>query len=210
MNRLFRAFMCVLAMISLSACATNFSAPKTPAEGENVGIVSAMQPQAMVDLLAGYIPEGREFASLESVQNFNDDVLYLVTKKSENPRSIKVVTPPNSISKKIGDKPALVYWAEVARSANVDLLIVPQILNWHELDGSSVGAVSPASVFIQYYLIDAKSGNMLARSVFKEQQQSLSGNLLNASTFFKRGGKWLTARELANEGTTKMIREFGL
>ena len=50
----------------------------------------------------------------------------------------------------------------------------------------------------------------MARSHFKEKQVGLSDNLMNFNTFIKRGGKWVSTEELAQEGMDKMIKEFGL
>ena len=40
---------------------------------------------------------------------------------------------------------------------------------------------------------------------YDETQKSLSENLLDASKFFKGGGKWVTAENLAEMGLTEML-----
>ena len=65
---------------------------------------------------------------------------------------------------------------------------------------------------MDFYLIDTREpgGALVARSHFKEKQVGLSDNLMNFNTFIKRGAKWVTTEELAQEGMDKMIKEFGL
>lgn len=88
----------------------------------------------------------------------------------------------------------------------VDLLIVPQILDWRERAGAARVTTS-AAVNMDFYLIDVREpGALVSRSHFKEKQVGLSDNLMNFDTFLKRGAKWLTVQELAMEGMQKMIK----
>ena len=104
---------------------------------------------------------------------------------------------------------ALAHWAKIGKDMGVDLLIVPQILDWRERAGSSAGVTTSAAVNMDFYLIDVREpgGALVSRSHFKEKQVGLSDNLMNFDTFLKRGAKWLTAQELAMEGMQKMIKE---
>lgn len=178
-----------------------------------VGVVGAIQPTGTVDLLAGYISEQRELASDEAVMAFDTRLMELLRAQSSPSRSFRFY--PTSMTASTQDASgnrlsALQYWVEFGKAHDVELLIVPQILMWHELEGSSVGAVSTAEVDVNFYLVDVKNATLLQRSHFAEKQQSLSSNLLTAGTFFKRGGKWLTTQELSEEAVAKMIKEFGL
>jgi len=211
---LIRSLLCAIAALALLAgCASEPVRPLTPLTGVSIGVAGAVQPTGTVDLLAGYIPEQRELASDEALLAFDEAMLSMIRTNADPARSIVSVPRAHvkeSSQKAAGQNTALTRWVETARAAGVDLLIVPQILFWHDRQGGPMGAVTSADVFIQFYLIDAKAGTLLARSVFNEKQQSLAGDLLQAPIFFRRGGKWLTAQELANEGIMKMIKEFGL
>ena len=206
--------LCLVLLVALAGCATKAQRPSAPLAGVSVGIVGVVQPMGTTDLLAGYIPENRELASPQAVLDFDTDLLDKVRAKADGSRKImplpgvKGVNP--SSDRVAGRNTALQHWVKVGRKAGVELLIVPQILDWHEREGSSAGVISSAAVDVQFYLINVKEGVLLNRSVFREKQQSLSGDLLHAKTFFKRGGKWITARQLAGEGMDKMITEFGL
>ncbi|HIU18367.1 MAG TPA: nucleoid-structuring protein H-NS [Candidatus Avidesulfovibrio excrementigallinarum] len=206
--------LCLVLLVALAGCSSKAQRPAAPLAGVSVGIVGVVQPMGTTDLLAGYIPEARELASAQAMLDFDTDLLDKVRAQADSARTIvplpgeKGVNP--SSERVAGRNTALQHWVEVGRKAGVDLLIVPQILDWHEREGSSAGVISSAAVDVQFYLIDVEEGVLLNRSVFREKQQSLSSDLLHAGNFFKRGGKWITARQLSGEGMDKMITEFGL
>ena len=77
--------------------------------------------------------------------------------------------------------------------------------------GGEAGAVSAAAVNEDFYLIDARKPEaLLQRSHFAEEQQSLVNDLTQIGSFFRRGGKWVSALELAGEGMDKAVEEIGL
>ena len=196
----------------VTACQKAPKAPAVPLPDVRVGVVGAIQPMGTSDLLAGFIPEGRGLASPEALDAFNTELMALLGKESRRnfvfiPAGIGV-DPTNT---SVRDLSALRHWVAVGREKGVDLLIVPQILNWHERDGGKAGVVTPAEIDINFYLIDTRDGgNLLQRSHTRERQQGLANNLLEIDSFLKRGGRWLTAGELAHEAMLKMSREFGL
>jgi len=63
----------------------------------------------------------------------------------------------------------------------------------------------PASVAFDFRLYAAATGRTLCSGRFDETQQTLTDNLFNITTWFKRGNKWLTAEQLAREGIMKML-----
>ena len=212
MRTLLRFVLCLTMVFSLTGCALEPTGPLVPLTEVTVGVAPAVQPETTIDLLAGYIPEDRKLASTEALLYFDGDMLTMIKQNCDSARIIKAI-PVASVtasSRKAGENTALTLWVKAARKANVELLIVPQILDWREREGGALGVTAPAKVFVQFYLINAKTGELVSRSVFNEQQQSLAGDLLNVRTFFKRGGKWLTAQELSREGIMNMIKEFGL
>ena len=110
-----------------------------------------------------------------------------------------------------GRRNALVTWAERARRAGADMIVVPHIVMLQERVGGEAGAVSAAAVNEDFYLIDARKPEaLLQRSHFAEEQQSLVNDLTQIGSFFRRGGKWVSALELAGEGMDKAVEEIGL
>ena len=160
-------------------------------------------------VLAVSIPEDRVLASDQAVATFNEELMKLL--KTTTHRSYVFIPKAGGADPRERNG-ALAHWAKIGKDMGVDLLIVPQILDWRERAGSSAGVTTSAAVNMDFYLIDVREpgGALVSRSHFKEKQVGLSDNLMNFDTFLKRGAKWLTAQELAMEGMQKMIKEFGL
>jgi hypothetical protein len=75
------------------------------------------------------------------------------------------------------------------------------IYRFEERRGGNFAADKPAGVGFHMHLIE--DNNIIRIFVFDETQQALSENVLNIGKFFRRGGKWLTAGELSEEGIKK-------
>lgn len=105
---------------------------------------------------------------------------------------------PLDIAKKLG------------KALGADYVLVGNIWRYRERMGSSLGIAKPASVAFSLYLVNAENGKTVWQGRFNETQQSLSENLLKAPEWFKRGGKWLEASELARYGLADLLEEFPL
>ncbi len=180
----------------------------------NIGVIGVTQPMGITDLLAGFIPEDRVLASPKAVTEFNETLLKKLRTETKRTYTFipEAMGADPSQARTAGHNGALAYWTSVGKKMKVDILIIPQIFDWHERVGGTAGVTSSAEVNMDFYLVDVRGeeGVLISRSHFQEKQISLSDNLINFDVFFKRGGKWITAGELALEGVDKMIREFGL
>lgn len=212
MRRLTRRFFCLavlaVSLFTLVACQKTMpAAPELP--DLKVGVVGVVQPTGTTDLLAGFIPDDRVLASPEAVATFNADLMK--TLKAQTKRAYVFIPKAAGVDPR-GRNGALAHWAKIGKDVGVDLIIVPQILDWRERAGSGAGVTTSAAVNMDFYLIDTREpgGALVARSHFKEKQVGLSDNLMNFNTFIKRGAKWVTTEELAQEGMDKMLKEFGL
>ena len=105
---------------------------------------------------------------------------------------------------------ALPLWIAYGKKQGAQLLLVPQVLDWHEREGSTAGVTQPAHVRVEFFLINVANGLVMSRSVFEERQEGLVDNLLNVGTFFKRRGQWVTAEELSEDGMHKAVKDMGL
>lgn len=65
-----------------------------------------------------------------------------------------------------------------------------------------------ASVAFTIYLLEVDNGRRIWRGRFEKTQQALSEDLLNASSFFKKGARWLSAEELARFGIEQVMQDF--
>lgn len=80
------------------------------------------------------------------------------------------------------------------------------VYRFEERKGSNIAVDRPASVGFHAHL---HKGNSLLKTVsFDETQQPLSENVLRLGAFLKRGAKWITVDELAQEGIEKVVEEL--
>ncbi|MFP4515150.1 MAG: hypothetical protein ACOC24_05320 [Desulfovibrionales bacterium] len=105
---------------------------------------------------------------------------------------------------------ALEYWVRVGRCLPVDYVLVPHLLYWQERQGGEYSVEAPASVVLDLFLVDVRSGTLAKRFHFDERQTSLMENLLEAPKFFSRGAKWVSAEKLAEDGISEGVKELGL
>ena len=89
-------------------------------------------------------------------------------------------------------------------------MLVPQVLDWHEREGSEAGVTSSAHVRVEFFLLNIDNESLGPRSVFEEKQVGLTENLLTVGEFFKRKGQWVSARQLSVDGMRKAVKELGL
>jgi len=95
---------------------------------------------------------------------------------------------------------------ETARTMGADFVMAGYIYRFVERVGYNYSAESPASVAFGVHLLRAKDGRIVWSRHFDETQRALSDNLFEIGTFFKRGGKWVTAEEMARIALEDMLQ----
>ena len=80
------------------------------------------------------------------------------------------------------------------------------VFRFEERRGSAWSVERPAGVGFHAHLF--RRGNMIKIFEFNETQQTLLENILKLGVFLNRGGRWITAGELAKEGIDKAIELF--
>lgn len=93
----------------------------------------------------------------------------------------------------------------LGRSYKVDAVIVGYLFRFEDRVGSNYAASEPASVAFDLHLIDVSTGKIVWTGWFDETQQALSDNLFNLDLFIKRGGTWVAADRMAEEGLEVML-----
>ncbi|MGB5219293.1 MAG: hypothetical protein WBN66_13470, partial [Smithella sp.] len=56
--------------------------------------------------------------------------------------------------------------------------------------------------------VKAADGDIIWQGYFDKTQKSLMENILDISSFFKGGAKWVTARQLTEQGMDKIFKTF--
>jgi hypothetical protein len=96
------------------------------------------------------------------------------------------------------------------KKVEAQAVVLGRVYRFVERIGTGYSAESPASVSFNLMLINPEDGSLIWEGHFTETQRSLSENLLDIATFFKRNMKWLTARELAVSGLEDVLQTFPL
>jgi len=110
-----------------------------------------------------------------------------------------------------GDNPNAPVAQQLQMTGNaleVDAIVIGYVSCFRERVGYAYSAERPASVTFGIYMIQSSDGDLLWGRIYDKTQQSFSENVLQASTFFSRGLKWVTAAELAEDGVEEMLKTF--
>ena len=96
--------------------------------------------------------------------------------------------------------------AEIGKRLGADAVLYGKVFRYREREGTGFSVVKPASVAMALILVRVSDARVIWRGWFDETQKPLSENVLK----FKLYGKirWLTARELAERGLEKILRDF--
>lgn len=193
--------------------ASTADVPRSLSHQYKIAVAPFTQPRDISQLIMGQLPQPQALAArdvLIAQDRQLRDVLYTTTKRSYDflPRTRPL---PDLKRFHTSERPqALPLWVEYARKTSADILFIPQVLTWRDRQGSAAGVTEPAHVRLEFFLLNIKEGNIIGHSVYEVEQQGLTENLLNVGDFFKRQGKWVTAKELAREAMIKAVKDLNL
>jgi len=95
---------------------------------------------------------------------------------------------------------------QIGKGLNVDFILLGNLFRFEERIGSSVGVEKPASVAFDLHLYRLRDEKMVWVAKFDETQRSLSENLFQIGSFFRRKARWLTAEELTRVGLEEILK----
>jgi uncharacterized protein (DUF1330 family) len=96
----------------------------------------------------------------------------------------------------------------LGRKLAVDAVVLGFVYRFRERVGKGFSAEAPASVAFDMHLIRVTDGRTVWSANFDETQQTLSENLFQLGTFLSRGGRWITAEEMAATGLNNILKKF--
>lgn len=205
-------FLCVFILLACQRQPTSTAdIPRLLPASYKISVAPFMQPLHPGQLISGQIPEFQGKISENDLLDLDlklRDALVSQTNRQYN--FLPASALPQNWQVSTGQPSALDKWISYGKAHNVQYLLVPQVLDWHEREGSQAGVTNSASVRIEFYLLNINQAILVARSVFEEKQVGLIDNLFTISDFVKRKGQWVTAGELASEGMRMAIRDLGL
>ncbi|WP_461210745.1 hypothetical protein [Desulfocurvus sp. DL9XJH121] len=217
MNILRRMVFLLLAVACAASLVAGCRRSSAPVEGPQgtLGVAGFFLPQGGREMLAGYLPEERTPVTHKVLVGLDKTLAEQL--KETGPATWMGAAAVRQCQEELLAKDngsprgnALDHWLAVGECAGVDWLLVPQLTYWRERDGSEVSVRQAASVTLDLFLVNVREKGLGGRYHFEETQLSLSENLLGARKFMRRGGKWITAMELAREGLAQGLEEFGL
>ena len=94
---------------------------------------------------------------------------------------------------------------EVGVQLGADAVMIGHVYQFEARRGGPYSVRNPAAVTFGLNLVRVPDGKLLWSGAYQEVQQSLTENLYRIGTFFRRGGKWLTAEALALDGLTQVL-----
>lgn len=212
MKRLMFSAMLYAVLLALTACAPKTGVTPLPKD-VSLAVVAFEQPTHSWELLAGNLPDEHVVLPKKVLGSMDAELDAQLTRRTGRAHiGPGVVRQCQEIllAKQNRSRPsAFTFWQEVGECVPADYLLVPQVFQWEERSGNDWSVNTPAQVVFDLYLIDIKN-KTVTRAHYEEQQHSLSENVLDAGTFFKRGGKWITAEQMSREGLTYCLEELGL
>jgi hypothetical protein len=97
---------------------------------------------------------------------------------------------------------------KTGKELKVDAILVGYVFRYRERKGYPYSVEKPASTAFDLHLVRVQDGVIVWRGAFDKTQRSLAENVFQISSFFSGGGKWVTAKELSEDGLTAILKTF--
>jgi hypothetical protein len=89
---------------------------------------------------------------------------------------------------------------KIGLAFSAEAVLIGYVYRFREREGTDYAVNRAASVAFDLYLIGPQDGVVFWKGKFDKTQQHLSQNILDAGTFMKGQGRWMTAEKLAEIG----------
>jgi TolB-like protein len=97
---------------------------------------------------------------------------------------------------------------KVGKELGADYLAIGYVYRYVERVGYKYSSARPASVIFEVHLVDTSDGSIIWRGFFDKTQKSLMEDIFQIASFFKGGAKWITARQLTEQGMDEVFKTF--
>lgn len=197
-------------LLTMAACAPREPAPYPP-EDAVVAVAGFSQPKHRWEMITNHITVEQQEIDRDVIEKLDSDLAALLRQSHQKivyPEMVRQCRDLVAADTR-SESSAFHFWVQVGKCIPADYILVPFVFEWRERVGGSLGVQEPAAVVLELNLIDLQDLE-LQRFFFDERQYALLEDLSSAGKFFRRGGKWISARQLANEGLEQGIRELGL
>ena len=99
---------------------------------------------------------------------------------------------------------------EIADSTGAEVAVLCHLYAFQDKKGTAYGVEFPAYVAFDLTMLRLQDSRILWRGSFVRRQKDLSKNIFDVGEFFKAGGRWLTASQLAALGLDQVMETFPL
>ncbi|EFI35064.1 putative lipoprotein [Desulfonatronospira thiodismutans ASO3-1] len=197
-------------ILALTACAPR-EPVHYPPEDAVVAVAGFSQPKHRWEMITNHITVDQKKIDKDVIEKLDSDLAALLRQSRQKivyPEMVKQCKELVAADTR-PESSAFHFWVQVGKCIPADYILVPFVFEWRERIGGPLGVQEPAAVVMELNLIDLQD-LQLQRFFFDERQFALLEDLSSAGKFFRRGGKWISARQLANEGLEQGVRELGL
>jgi hypothetical protein len=97
---------------------------------------------------------------------------------------------------------------QAGRLMKTELVVQGYLYRFEDRVGKDYSAESPASVAFEVHLINSDAQKLVWSGYFDQTQQALTDDLRYIGTFFRRGGRWVTAEDMTRTAMVDMFKEF--
>jgi len=105
-------------------------------------------------------------------------------------------------------KPPLSLIREVGDALGAEGVIAGYVFRFRERKGVAYSVERPASVGFEIHLIRSSDAVIVWKGSYDRTQSTLMEDLLQIASFYREGGRWVTAEELTEEGVEEIIKSF--
>lgn len=193
LKRIFQATGRVLILPPFDMCAIS---------GENATVIGPLTDK--VFLTSEIAPEASDYLFPILNQSFNelDRVQVVPFKPSEATSTIGVGPVTGNRTQR------LAQLQQLGRENLADVVMCIYLYVFQERIGKDYGVERPAKISFELNMVGVESGGIVWRTDVSETQQALNENLLQIGKFLKRGGRWITAREMAANAIENIAKTF--
>jgi hypothetical protein len=94
------------------------------------------------------------------------------------------------------------------RELGADGIVVGYLYRYRERKGFPYSVEQPASVAFEIHLVRTADGVLVWKGSFDKTQTALMENILQAVSFYRMRGQWVTAAVLTEEGIHQILESF--
>jgi hypothetical protein len=141
------------------------------------------------------------------------ETLFLEQLEKSNPKfSLVAGERVAGIFRRVSSNSLMTSLRQVLRDVGSELgaegIVAGYLYRFRERKGVAYSVEQPASVAFEIHLLRVSDGALVWRGIFDKTQSSLMEDLFQFSSFYREKGRWVTAKELTQEGLEQVLKTF--